>query len=60
MLFADDMLVSRERAEEVEQRLVVWKGVMEDRGMRISRQKLMTRTREEEEEVKFQGEMVSG
>ena len=39
MLFADDVVLCGETRKEVEERLEMGRGVMEDKGMRISREK---------------------
>lgn len=62
MLFADDVALCGEMREEVEESLEVWRGAMEDRGMRVSRQKteyLYMGKREMAEGVKMQGEKLN-
>ena len=39
MLFADDVVLCGETCDEVERRLENWRKAMEDRGMRVSREK---------------------
>lgn len=39
MLFADDVVICAETRQEVEERLEVWRRALEDRGMKVSRQK---------------------
>ena len=39
MLFADDVVLCGETCDEVERRLENWREAMEDRGMRVSREK---------------------
>ena len=60
MLFADDM-VCGELWENLETRLETWRRAMEDRGMRVSRQKteyLCIGEGEADEEIKLQGEKL--
>ena len=39
MLFADDLVLVRETAEEVEEELEIWRAIIENKGLRISRLK---------------------
>ena len=39
MMFADDVALCTETKEEMERRLEEWRSRLEDRGMRVSRQK---------------------
>ena len=39
MLFADDLVLVNETAEEVEEELERWRAVIENKGLRISRSK---------------------
>ena len=68
MLFADDVVVCGNRRDEIEERLELWRGAMEDRGMKLSRQKteyLKLKAKgeggdnEEDTEVKLQGEAIA-
>ncbi|XP_063615410.1 uncharacterized protein LOC134788449 [Penaeus indicus] len=68
MLFADDVVVCGNRRDEIEERLELWRGAMEDRGMKVSRQKteyLKLKAKGEggdnegDTEVKLQGEAVA-
>ncbi|KAF4070145.1 hypothetical protein AMELA_G00296780 [Ameiurus melas] len=61
MLFADDLVVCGETRKEMVDRLEVWRSEVEDRGMRVSRQKteyLFIGKRELVGEVKMQGEKL--
>ncbi|XP_063615413.1 uncharacterized protein LOC134788453 [Penaeus indicus] len=68
MLFADDVVVCGNKRDEIEERLELWWGAMEDRGMKVSRQKteyLKLKAKgeggdnEEDTEVKLQGEAIA-
>ena len=39
MLFADDIVLVSESLEELQERLELWRGLLEDYGLRVSRQK---------------------
>ena len=39
MLFAEDIVLVSESLEELQERLELWKGLLEDYGLRVSRQK---------------------
>ena len=61
VLFADDVALCGESREKLETRLETWRRAMEDRGMRVSRQKteyLCIGEGEADEEVKLQGEKL--
>ena len=61
MLFADDMVLCGKSWDNLETRLKTWRRAMEDRGMRVSRQKteyLCIGEKETAEEVKIQGEKL--
>ena len=60
-LFANNVILCGESREELETRLETWRRAMEDRGIRVSRQKieyLCIGEGEANEEVKMQGEKL--
>ena len=62
MLFADDVILCADIREELGTRLETWRGVMEDRGMRVSRKKMEYLCLEIQKEagmVKMQGEELN-
>ena len=62
MLFADDVILCADIREELGTRLETWRGVMEDRGMRVSRKKteyLCLEIQKEAGTVKMQGEELN-
>ena len=62
MLFADDIVLCAETSESVQEHLEDWRRVMEDSGMRVSRQKTeylcMTQEEGVVEEVRMQGQKL--
>ena len=47
IMFADDVVICAQELEEAEKQVEEWRKALEDRGMRVSRQKLNNYTLEE-------------
>ena len=61
MLFADDIVLSREYHRELEEDLEIWRNALERRGMKVSRSKtkyLRVGDVDDGEELKLQREKV--
>ena len=61
MLFADDIVLSRQNHKELEDDLGIWRNVLERRGLKVSRSKtayLKAGVVDDGEELKLQGENV--
>ena len=63
MLFADDIMLSRQNCRELVDDLEVWRNALERRGLKVSRSKteyLKAADVDNGEELKLQGEKVKG
>ena len=61
MLFADDILLSRQNCRELEDDLEMWRNALERRGLKVSRSKteyLKAGDVDDGEELKLQGEKL--
>ena len=61
MLFADDIVLSRQNCRELEDDLEMWRNALEKRGLKVSRSKteyLKARDVDDGEELKLQGEKL--
>ena len=61
MLFADDIVLSRQNHRELEEDLEIWRNALERRGLKVSRSKteyLRVGSVDDGEELKLQGEKV--
>ena len=61
MLFADDIVLSRQNHRELEEDLEIWRNALERRGLKVSRSKteyLRVGGVDDGEELKLQGEKV--
>ena len=61
MLFADDIVLSRQNQRELEEDLEIWRNALERRGLKVSRSKieyLRVGGVDDGEELKLQGEKV--
>ena len=61
MLFADDIVLSRQNHRELEDDLEMWRNALERRGLKVSRSKtkyLKAEDVDDGEELKLQGEKV--
>jgi hypothetical protein len=61
MMFADDIVISSESREQVEEKLEMWRFALERRGMKVSRSKteyMCVNERDPSEKVKLQGEEI--
>ena len=59
MLFADDIVLSRQNCRELEDDLEMWKNALERKGLRVSRSKTeYLRAGDDGEELKLQGEKL--
>ena len=60
MLFADDIMLSRQNHRELEQDLMICRNTLERRGLKVSRSKTeYLRAGDDGEELKMQGEKVN-